>query len=305
MQNFYELENLIEKKKLDEVEFKPGIDYSHTADYAQKRPSDPNPDLQSVEDAEAAVAADKRANISAQEKIGIQALAGRRGGKAGDVIRTTQNDIRMKLGEMGTPESINALKLQAVLFEPQYFGKTFELPEFLKIVMRKTKMDVTDIKGAIKLLRQVAGNHIQVIKGTPYPKIKIVDPFTLGGAGSTPEALDVDAEDIRTATGGAKIADRPTIPRTVTAGPQKLAPQEGDKWKEIEIRANQALQKYSIGTEIPDPEEIKSVVNDLKAIASEYPEKTDEIKGFIGELEAIVPQREWFEIFESMCQNGI
>ena len=127
----------------------------------------------------------------------------------------------------------------------------------------------------------------------------------MGGAGSAPEAPDVDTEDIRTATGSAKIADRPSIPRTVTAGPQKFAPQEDDKWKEIEGRANQALQKYSIGTEIPDPEEIKSVVNDLKAIASEYPEKTDEIKGFIGELEAIVPQREWFEIFESMCQNGI
>lgn len=342
MQNFYELENLMEKKKLDEVERRLGVDYTD-ADYAGKRPSDVNvatdqfgsrqdipdpgkaldrevrdrnwaqakinnPNLQSIEDAQKALRADSQADAAAQAGVGIQSLAGRKGGRGGDVIRTSQNDMRTALGELGTPESQNALILQDTLFQKQYFGKTFDLPDLLKIIVGQTRMGIDEIKPALNLLRKAAGDQMRVFKTKPYPKIQIVDPFPMGGTGSAPEAPDVDAEDITTAAGGAAISDQPTadpMKRSIAGGPQKLAPQEGNKWQEVEGRANQVIMKYSNGIELPDPEEIESIVNDLKGVASEYPEKKLEIKGFIGELEGLIPQREWLDIFESMCLNGI
>lgn len=165
-------------------------------------------------------------------------------------------------------------------------------------------MDISDIKPALRLLQQVAGDQMRVFKGIPFPKIQIVDPFALGGAGSTPETPDVDAEDIHTATGGAQFVDRPDPTKSVAGGPQKLAPQNS-KWQEVEGKANQALLKYGPGRELPDPKEIESIINDLKSVASEYPEKAREIKGYLDTLGEMIPQREWVEIFESMCLNGI
>ena len=214
----------------------------------------------------------------------------------------------------------------------KFFGKKFALPELYSAVMKKGGIPEEDIGPALQLLRQVAGNQIRVFKGKPFPTVQIVDPFALGGQGSAPEDPDVDAEDALTATGSAQYPTSSipdpgaagdaykgrtsrklarTLTRdydpesTISGGPQKLAPQEGDKWMEIEGRANQALLKYGPGRELPDPEEIESIINDIKSVASEYPEKAREIKGYLDSLGEMIPQREWFDLYESMCLNGI
>ena len=348
MQNFYELENLIEKKRLKEgmddkvvgsggrsrgdyipaigkninvagsdgyvgsrVQSNPGL-----ADQGSKIDKEigqqnwdqavaDNPDLAYYSKAADAQRSDDKADREAEDAVGIQHLAGRRGGKGGDTIRTDDNDIEMKLA--GNPD---ALALKNALFQPQYFGKKLSFPELAQVAGKKAKLDVQSTKEALKVLRKVAGNQLRIFKGLNGLTIQIVDPFPLGGAGSAPEDANIDPENANAANDGGQFS--PEAPRVTAGGPQSLKSQsQQDPLTSLIGKANDILMKVMNGEQVDTKhilDDLGNMENKLKSTATEDPDvrsKLGEIAGLKDEIERMSPQREWLELYESMCNNGI
>jgi len=348
MQNFYELENLIEKKRLeegmDDKTVRPGMNHVQSIDKNQPTsgsdgfngrnavPDTPegrkldqavrnqsfnqavadNPDGPQAWAGKAADAqrADDRADSAEEEKIGIQPLAGRRGGKGGDTIRTSDNDIEMKLRQMDHPSAQSALLLKNILFQPQYFGKKLSFPELAQVAGKKAKLDVQSTKEALKVLRKVAGNQLRIFKGLNGLTIQIVDPFPLGGAGSAPEDANIDPENANAANDGGQFS--PEAPRVTAGGPQSLKSQsQQDPLTSLIGKANDILMKVMNGEQVDTKhilDDLGNMENKLKSTATEDPDvrsKLGEIAGLKDEIERMSPQREWLELYESMCNNGI
>ena len=89
-----------------------------------------------------------------------------------------------------------------------------------------------------------------------------------------------------------------------------LASQAPDELTSVIGRANDSLMKVMNGEEIDKHilDDITSMENKLKSKATEDPDtkrKMAELEGIKDELVARSPQREWLDLYESMCNNGI
>jgi hypothetical protein len=353
MQKFYELRNLIEKKKLDEMgdvkymanpkevspdkraQYIPSINvdqggsdgYVGRATQARFAGQDlgrktdkeiqqanwdqavaDNPDLAIYSQA-ADAARDERKAAQSQELSDVGDVQYDRklgSGKVTAKIGTDRNSVLAQL--QGDPTSMTVWK--NIIDNKDYWGQTIPRRTLNTIMRDEFGLAAKQTGEALNAIRGLAPDRVKFFKGPTGVSVRITRPHDI--TGSEPEARDADPEDALTATGGAlgpqAAQERPS--KITAAAPQSLA-KPADKLQELLGQASGILQQLMGGEQVDTKhiiDDLKSAENQLKSKAAEDPtvkNKLAELSGLKDEIESRSVAREWLEIFESMCINGI